>query len=92
MMDDHILLSCPDASPSRLSFSESLSGSSHHPEWMDAVVESFHRELTDPEARGGNFQEALLCARITQLAYQSHQEGSRTLPLDQPASVKTAAP
>ncbi len=79
--DDHLVL-CTNGSPTeRYYFPEPLSGSSHHPEWMKPVLEDFLREIQDSQARGANWEEAKRCAEITLLAYQSHREGSRFIPV-----------
>jgi predicted dehydrogenase len=79
--DDHLVL-CANGCPSeRYDFPEPLSGSSHHPEWMKPVLEDFLREVQDSRARGANWEEAKQCAELTLLAYQSHREGSRFVPV-----------
>src|SRR5206468_9458213 len=54
--------------------SESLSGSSYHPEWFAEVIEAFRRELMDPAVRGANLLEAGQCIELLSLAYASHAE------------------
>lgn len=79
--DDHLVL-CADGCPTeRYDFPEPLSESSHHPEWMKPVLEEFLREIQDARARGNNWIEAKRCAQVTVLAYQSHREGSRFIPV-----------
>jgi len=56
-----------------------LSAGSHHPEWFAGVVESFRRELDDPEARGANQAETEWCLLMLSLAYASGAQGSRPL-------------
>lgn len=79
--DDHLIL-CSNGCPAeRYDFPEPLSGSSHHPEWMRPVIEYFLSEVQDAGTRGANWAEAKWCAELTHLAYQSHREGSRFIPV-----------
>jgi predicted dehydrogenase len=80
--DDHLLLCANGLPPTRYDFAEALSKSSHHVEWMRPVRDNFHREILDPDARGVNLIESSRCARLIQLAYQSHREGSRFIDVD----------
>lgn len=73
--DDHLLLDSNCSSPIRFDFHEPLSASSHHPEWMDPVVNNFRKEIADPRLRGINLIEAVGCAKLIRLAYQSYREG-----------------
>jgi len=79
--DDHLMLLANGLPAMRYDFAEPLSGSSHHPEWMKHVMEDFLREVQDSRARGANWVEAKRCAELTLLAYQSHREGSRFIPV-----------
>jgi predicted dehydrogenase len=79
--DDHLLLCTGSCPTERYDFPEPLSGSSHHPEWMKPVIEDFLREVRNVRARGANWAEAKQCAELTHLAYQSHREGSRSIPV-----------
>ena len=75
--DDHLIL-CRDGAPARrYDFPEALSAGSHHPEWMELVVEDFRREIFDARLRGANLIEGRWCTQLTHLAYQSQREGSR---------------
>jgi predicted dehydrogenase len=74
--DDHILLSSNGSPPVRYDFPEALSAGSHHPEWMDCVVEDFSREIADTRQRGTNLLEARRCIELIELAYRSSREGS----------------
>lgn len=79
--DDHLIL-CADHHPNmRYDFAEALSGSSIHPEWMKPVIEDFLLEVRDARGRGANLEEAKWCAQLIHLAYQSHREGSRFIPV-----------
>ena len=69
--DDHLILRGRGLPDIRYDFPEALSASSFHPEWMDSVIEDFHREILHEEIRGSNLNEARQCARLTHLAYQS---------------------
>lgn len=78
--DDHLLLeSGAGIPPPRYDFPEALSAGSHHPAWMKAVMENFHREVRDPRQRGVNFAEAGWCAHLTDLAYRSHRLHGRLM-------------
>jgi predicted dehydrogenase len=69
--DDHLVLNSMGSPPERFDFPEALSGGSHHPEWMDFVVENFSREITDPHRRGANLTEARWCSQLISHAYRS---------------------
>ena len=78
--DDHLIL-CSDGAPERrYGFREALSAGSHHPEWMEPVIEEFLQEVQNVSNPGTNFIEGRWCAQITSLAYQSHREGSDFVP------------
>jgi predicted dehydrogenase len=77
MNDDHLILECSSSPPLRFDFDESLSASSHHPEWMDPVIRHFGNEIADPQHRGTNLAEAMRCARLIRLAYLSYRESCR---------------
>jgi len=79
--DDHLLLCREGLPPARYDFSEALSASSYHCEWMKSVIEEFHREVLDSDIRGANLTEAKWCVYLTHLAYQSHREGSCFIPV-----------
>ena len=56
-----------------------LSEGSHHPDWFDGVARDFLNAIgTGGE---GNLPEALLCARLIDLAQRSSAAGGKTLPL-----------
>jgi len=82
--DDHLLLCLEGLPPARYDFPEALSASSHHGEWMGSVVEDFCGEVMDMSLRGSNLIEAGWCVHLTHLAYQSHREGSRMIPVGEP--------
>jgi hypothetical protein len=74
--DDHLIL-CPEGAPEmRHDFPLALSAGSHHPEWMEPVIEEFLQAVQDVGQPNANFIEGRWCALITSLAYQSHREGS----------------
>jgi predicted dehydrogenase len=57
-----------------------LSQGSHHSDWFVAVAQDFHRAAT---AGGkGNLDEAVLCARLIDLAQRSSAAGGVRLPLE----------
>ena len=74
--DDHILLVPKGYPPVRYEFPEALSAGSHHPEWMDRVVEEFSLEIADIRRRGTNLMEARRCIQLIELAYLSSREAS----------------
>ncbi|MCE5241683.1 MAG: hypothetical protein LLF99_00670, partial [Desulfobacteraceae bacterium] len=74
--DDHILVESDGTQPQRYDFQEALSAGSHHPEWMDCVVEDFVREIRDAALRGSNLREARTCIELIELAYRSNREAS----------------
>lgn len=80
--DDHLILRRERSLTVRYDFTEPLSGGSHHPEWMKPVIEDFLHEVLNVRARRTNLIEAMWCAQITHLAYQSHREGSRFIPVE----------
>jgi len=80
--DDHVILTGRDAQDLRFDFSHPLSQSSHHSDWMKPVVDDFYREIAGTGTAGANFTEAQQCAYLTSLAYQSHREGGRPVPIE----------
>ncbi len=83
--DDHILVASNGSAPVRYGFPEALSAGSHHPEWMDRVVEDFAREISDVRRRGTNLMEARRCIQLIESAYRSSREGSCPIGLRDPA-------
>ena len=77
--DDHLILCGNGFAPARFDFPEALSAGSHHPEWMEPVIEDFYREMMNVQTRGANLIESKWCAQLTHLAYQSQREGSRPI-------------
>ncbi len=63
----------------RFVFRDSLSASSHHPEWFGAVIDAFVREIEDQAIRGENLAEAESCLMLLSLAYASGARGGRAL-------------
>ena len=86
MADDVVLLHRDGTSHSFLC-SDSLSTSSHHPEWFASVVDAFHREVTDSTVRGENLAEAELCTLLLSLAYASHADSARAQVIPTPAAT-----
>jgi predicted dehydrogenase len=80
--DDHLVALASGSPETRHDFAEALSGGSHHPAWMEKVVEDFRREISDETIRGANLAEARWCARLIHCAYQSSREGSRDVRVD----------
>lgn len=74
--DDHILLDPGTSPPVRFDFPQALSAASHHPEWMDCVVDDFSREIFNILQRGSNFMEARWCTHLIESAYRSNREGA----------------
>jgi len=73
---DHLVLDADGAPPTRFNFPEALSAGSHHPEWMEPVVDDFTREIVEPACRGANLAEARWCGHLIDVAYQSGRDGS----------------
>jgi hypothetical protein len=80
--DDHLVLCTNGSPPVRYDFPGPLSRGSHHPEWMQHVVENFRQEILDVNIRGSNLKESTWCAYLIQLAYQSHRARSCFIPVD----------
>jgi len=80
--DDHLVALTSGSPEARHDFAEPLSGGSHHPAWMEKVVENFRREIVDETIRGANLAEARWCVRLIHCAYQSSREGSRDVRVD----------
>jgi len=80
--DDHLVALARASAEVRHNFPEHLSGGSHHPAWMEKVVENFQTEIIDETIRGTNLAEARWCARVIHCAYQSSREGSRDVRVD----------
>jgi predicted dehydrogenase len=74
--DDHLVLHSKGSLPDRFNFTEALSAGSHHPKWMEPVVENFAREILETRRRGTNLMEASWCAHLINLAYRSNRDAS----------------
>lgn len=79
--DDHFILKPDGVLARRYDFPEALSKGSHHPEWMEPVIEDFLQEVNGQKGRGANLREGKWCAQLIFSAYQSHREGSRFIPV-----------
>ncbi len=80
--DDHLIVHAACAGAVRYDFPEPLSRSSHHPDWMDRMLDAFRMETTEPAARGTNLAEVRQCALLVTSAYRSAHEGSRLVRVD----------
>lgn len=79
--DDHLILEVQDTPPIRYDFPQALSAGSHHTAWMEPVVADFAREINGQNGHGRNLLEAQRCAQLIHLAYLSHQQGARAIPV-----------
>ncbi len=70
LRDDELVLRS-GADEKRFSFPEKLSQGSAHPEWFDAMLGDFQKEITDPRSRFENLAEAGFCADLSQAVYSS---------------------
>jgi hypothetical protein len=61
----------------RWSCPPSLSEGSHHPDWFVGVAEDFRIAVTGGDR--GNLDEAVLCARLIDLAQRSNAAGGARL-------------
>lgn len=77
--DDHLILERQSKAPLRFEFPEALSAGSHHPEWMQPVIDNFHQEINSLQPRGLNLTEARWCTQLIELAYRSNRESSRPI-------------
>ncbi len=82
--DDQMLLQGKTAQHSQR-LNTALSAGSHHPEWFGGVVDSFRRELDDPELRGTNQAEAEWCLLMLNRAYASDARNSRPMDVAPPS-------
>jgi predicted dehydrogenase len=89
--DDHLVLRRADREPVQFHFSEALSAGSHHPEWMNPVVDNFRQEINNVQDRGKNLLEARWCAQLIELGYRSSREHSRPLRVPTPAGGSWAS-
>jgi predicted dehydrogenase len=64
-----------------------LSAGSHHPDWFPGVLQSFRREIEEPEGRGRNRAEAEWCLVLLDRAYASAAQAGCALPLSAPAAL-----
>jgi len=84
--DDHLVLERTNKRLIHYNFPEALSAGSHHPEWMNPVVDNFRREIDNLSERGNNLAEAQWCAQLIQLAYRSNEAGSRPMRVQMPSA------
>jgi len=91
--DDHIILEGAAGHETvRYDFPEPLSKGSHHPLWMEPVVENFYREVAEDKVRGDNFQEGKWCAHLTDLSYRSQMSGSCLVEVGDRPNERCACP
>ncbi len=62
-------------------FPERLSAGSYHPEWIQAMLLDFEKEIKDPSRQGENLREARRCLQWCNAVYQSHQQGGEKVDL-----------
>jgi predicted dehydrogenase len=79
VVDDSVILKSA-MNEQRWSCPPPLSQGSHHRDWFVAVVEDFHSAAVG--GAKGNLDEAVLCARLIDLAQRSSAAGGVRLPLD----------
>jgi predicted dehydrogenase len=82
--DDHLVLHSGDSPPVRFEFSQALSAGSHHPEWMEPVVNNFAREIEETRYRGTNLLEARWCSHLINIAYHSRRDASCAMDICSP--------
>lgn len=78
LVGDTVILTS-DSGERRWSCPPSLSEGSHHPDWFGGVAEDFRNAISRGDRR--NLNEAVLCARLIDLAHQSSTAGGIRLPL-----------
>ena len=79
LVDDVVVLKS-NKDEQRWSCPPPLSQGSHHHDWFVGVAEDFRRAAVG--GGGGNLDEALLCARLIDLAQRSSAAGGARMPLD----------
>jgi predicted dehydrogenase len=84
LADRTLITAIGDRAPVETHFAQPLSSGSYHPDWFTAMLEDFHLELHDPQARGENFREAETCCRLTEWGYRSSASGGARLALADP--------
>jgi predicted dehydrogenase len=79
VVGDSVVVECPSGER-RWSCPPPLSEGSHHPDWFAGVAEDFRTAVVGGTT--GNLDEAVLCARLIDLAQGSSAAGGARLPLD----------
>ena len=82
LKDDHIVLNICGREEHKTRFKEPLSGGSHHPEWMEVVIDDFYRCVVSGNFFNDNLREAVNCVRLIELSYESHTNDSKPIPVD----------
>ena len=79
-VDDDVVVLKSNKSEQRWSCPPPLSQGSHHRDWFIGVAEDFQRAAVG--GGRGNLDEAVLCARLIDLAQRSNAAGGARLPLE----------
>jgi predicted dehydrogenase len=79
-VDDEVVVLKSNKSEQRWSCPPPLSQGSHHRDWFIGVAEDFQRAAVG--GGRGNLDEAVLCARLIDLAQRSNAAGGARLPLE----------
>lgn len=92
--DRTLVTTIGERAPVETHFAQPLSAGSYHPDWFATMLDDFHVELHDANARGDNFREAEACCRLLERGYRSSASDGVRIALvdplpDTPASDPT---
>jgi predicted dehydrogenase len=82
--DNALITTVGDRAPVETRFAQPLSAGSYHPDWFATMLDDFHLELHDPNARGENFREAEACCRLLEHGYGSSASGGARRAIEDP--------
>ncbi len=69
--DDRLTVRVHERPEEATRFAPPISASSYHPEWFPPLLEDFRAEILQPDRRGRNLAEAIVCAELMSAAYAS---------------------
>jgi hypothetical protein len=77
--DNTLVTTIGERAPVETRFAQPLSAGSYHPDWFATMLDDFHLELHDANARGENFREAEACCQLLERGYASSATGGARL-------------
>lgn len=68
----------------KVTFSQSISQGSHHPEWFGSTVHEFFTEIREADKKGKNLNQAAACLAIVESCWNSNNQNGTHTPIFHP--------